>query len=422
MTDIAIHAEGIAKQYLIGSSRIRNDTLRDQIVDSVKSVFRRKDPEAGAQKKFWALRDVSFSIRRGEIVGIIGHNGAGKSTLLKVLSRITEPTSGSGEIYGRVGSLLEVGTGFHPELTGRENIYLNGAIIGMRREEIRRYFDAIVDFAEVDKFIDTPVKRYSSGMYVRLAFAVSAHLKPEILMVDEVLSVGDLQFQQKCMAYAEELRKSGATVLFVSHNMFSVKAVCNRVLWLAGGEVRADGKPDEVIARYEQSSRCNVQEFDPARNAGEKPVVRITYVETLNGDGNERTVFEHGERMKVRVGYVASEEVPAPNFVVAFIRSDNVECCNYSTSTDGFEIGSLSGEGTIEVVTPPLKLISESYAIHILVWDTLFRKMHCWFKGPNFHVRHHLYSTHFGVFHEEGEWLMPEQLPGTDKYTGGSQQ
>jgi lipopolysaccharide transport system ATP-binding protein len=279
----------------------------------------------------------------------------------------------------------------------------------MRKEEIRRCFDAIVDFAEIDKFIDMPVKRYSSGMYVRLAFAVSAHMKPEILLVDEVLSVGDLRFQRKCMAYAEELRKSGATVIFVSHNMFSIKAICNRVIYLSRGKVQADGLPSEVIPLFEKESRADYEPH-PRSAAGPgsaEPSIHINGMEILDESGSNRAVFDFGERMRIRLSYSAPQLIRDPNFVVAFIRSDNVACCNFSTHLDGYSIPSLCGDGTIEVLTPPLKIVSESYSIHVLVWDSVFQHMYCFHKGINFHVQHHLFSTHFGVFHEEGEWSIP---------------
>jgi len=255
MSDIAIRVENLSKRYRIGE-RERYLALRDVLTEALSSPFRRlkggNRREGGEDESrfIWALKDVSFEVKRGEVVGIIGRNGAGKSTLLKILSRITEPTGGYAEIHGRVGSLLEVGTGFHPELTGRENIYLNGAILGMKKAEIDRKFDEIVDFAEIERFIDTPVKHYSSGMYVRLAFAVAAHLEPEILLVDEVLAVGDAAFQKKCLGKMGEVAKEGRTVLFVSHNMAAIENLTNCCLLLEGGQLTKKGAPKEVITYY----------------------------------------------------------------------------------------------------------------------------------------------------------------------------
>jgi lipopolysaccharide transport system ATP-binding protein len=260
MSNVVIRADGLSKKYIIGheTERERYTALRDVLVRSAKGFARSaRDMVRGQQlitgdevEEFWALTDVSFEIKRGEVVGIIGRNGAGKSTLLKVLSRITEPSKGRVEIRGRVASLLEVGTGFHPELTGRENIYLNGAILGMTRAEIRRKFDEIVAFAEVEKFLDTPVKRYSSGMYVRLAFAVAAHLEPEILVVDEVLAVGDAEFQQKCLGKMKDVAGRGRTVLFVSHNMAAIQALCSRGVVLQGGRLVFVGTNHDATTYY----------------------------------------------------------------------------------------------------------------------------------------------------------------------------
>src|SRR5262245_5151575 len=222
MTVLALRVEGLGKEYRIGGRQERYRTIRDSLAAAVSARLRRKQSD---QERFWALKDVSFEVKKSEVLGVIGRNGAGKSTLLKILSRITEPTTGCAEIYGRVGSLLEVGTGFHNELTGRENIYLNGAILGMKRREIERKFDEIVAFAEVEKFIDTPVKHFSSGMYLRLAFAVAAHLETEILLVDEVLAVGDAEFQKKCLGKVGEVAQAGRTVLFVSHNMAALRSL-----------------------------------------------------------------------------------------------------------------------------------------------------------------------------------------------------
>src|SRR6201998_136403 len=263
MPEAIITVENLCKSYLLGhiadrQGRSRYTALRDVIGREVRNLARKTiDLVRGRQvlqgdevEEFWALKDVSFEVKRGEVLGIIGRNGAGKSTLLKILSRITEPTEGRVTLRGRVASLLEVGTGFHPELTGRENIFLNGAILGMTRAEIRRKFDEIVAFAGVEKFLDTAVKRYSSGMYMRLAFAVAAHLEPEILVVDEVLAVGDAEFQKKCLGKMKEVSKGGRTILFVSHNMVAMRSLCDRVIWLATGRLVNEGEPGNVIGRY----------------------------------------------------------------------------------------------------------------------------------------------------------------------------
>lgn len=294
MGDVVIRVEGLGKKYRIRHERVERYTaLRDVIADKVRGMFsnlsnpfdtlpalgadvseakfdflsKARPPDAPSVEDFWALRDVSFEVKRGEVVGIIGRNGAGKSTLLKILSRITEPTEGRVELDGRVASLLEVGTGFHPELTGRENIFLNGAILGMTRVEIRRKFDEIVAFAEVEKFLDTPVKRYSSGMYVRLAFSVAAHLESEILVVDEVLAVGDAEFQKKCLGKMHEVSKGGRTVLFVSHNMAAVQALCGKAVYLHAGGVRGMGDVGHWVAKYlgEAQARVGQRSDGPVR-------------------------------------------------------------------------------------------------------------------------------------------------------------
>jgi lipopolysaccharide transport system ATP-binding protein len=263
MSDIAIHVESLSKQYRIGKKQEKYKTLRDTLADAFVAPFRRAGnllrgqatSAAELDETIWALKDISFEVKRGEVVGIIGRNGAGKSTLLKILSRITEPTEGYADICGRVGSLLEVGTGFHQELTGRENVYLNGAILGMTRVEIERKFDEIVAFSEVEKFMDTPVKHYSSGMYLRLAFAVAAHLEPEILLVDEVLAVGDAAFQKKCLGKMGNVAQEGRTVLFVSHNMGAITQLCEWALWLDNGQLRLTGPSSDVVAAYLSAGR-----------------------------------------------------------------------------------------------------------------------------------------------------------------------
>ena len=300
MSDVVIRAEGLGKRYLIGheTERERYVALRDVIARSVRNFVRSAgDMMRGRQlvagneiEEFWALKEVDFEIRRGEVVGIIGRNGAGKSTLLKILSRITEPTTGRVEIRGRVASLLEVGTGFHPELTGRENIFLNGAILGMSRAEIKRKFDEIVAFAEVEKFLDTPVKRYSSGMYVRLAFAVAAHLEPEILIVDEVLAVGDAEFQKKCLGKMKDVAGGGRTVLFVSHNMGAVRALCDRAIQLSEGHITRDAETTVVANEYIAKLTCRGAQFDMRGRRFDPPEVAVVSARIIQGGGESRMV------------------------------------------------------------------------------------------------------------------------------------
>src|SRR5271163_2157183 len=266
MTESVIHVEGLGKRYRVGE-RERYFALRDVITRAFTAPFRR----SGARKPkdfLWALRDVSLDIKQGEVVGLIGRNGAGKTTLLKLLARITRPTTGFAEIHGRVGSLLEVGTGFHPELTGRENTFLSGAILGMSKRDITRKFDEIVAFAELEKFIDTPVKHYSSGMYVRLAFAVAAHLEPEILLVDEVLAVGDINFQKKCLGKMGDVARAGRTVVLVSHQLNQIRRLCHRVLWIDAGVVRESGATAIVVGSYESAMFAGDRSSGLARHAG----------------------------------------------------------------------------------------------------------------------------------------------------------
>jgi lipopolysaccharide transport system ATP-binding protein len=323
MGDIAIRAEHLSKQYQIGRRIDRYATLRDQLAGALEAPvrwLRRNGHSASANRasdSIWALKDVSFQIDRGEVVGIIGRNGAGKSTLLKILSRITEPTEGCADIFGRVGSLLEVGTGFHPELTGRENIYLNGAILGMKRAEINRKFDEIVSFAEVERFVDTPVKRYSSGMYVRLAFAVAAHLDPDILLVDEVLAVGDVAFQKKCLGRMGDVAKEGRTVLFVSHNMGAIRTLCPTSILIHSGTVFTMGKTQEVIAHYLSGSN---QMFSPLRYRSllkDRGEMRLTCVRVTQS-GVDATLVNCREPFAVEMEYQVKQGVPHSRFFLLF--------------------------------------------------------------------------------------------------------
>jgi lipopolysaccharide transport system ATP-binding protein len=306
-----IKADKVSKQYQLGQRDAAYSTIRDVLAKtfrSPKTLFRRNSQVNGTAKTIWALKDVSFEINPGEVVGVIGRNGAGKSTLLKILSRITEPSTGKIELFGRVGSLLEVGTGFHSELSGRENIFLNGSILGMSRNEIAAKFDEIVEFSEVGKFIDTPVKRYSSGMYVRLAFAVAAHLEPEILLLDEVLSVGDVAFQKKCLGKMNDVSKEGRTVVFVSHNMATIVRICTRCILVNNGMIEAEGPVDSVIRRYLEAS---------AQHGGtctfpvepEKPA-QFTSLRLMTHDGTATATFDVRFDIILEAEYVVRRPIP----------------------------------------------------------------------------------------------------------------
>lgn len=301
-----IQVEGISKQFRLGKQREPYRTLRDSVASGVRNVFNRfrraNDSSSQNNGEFWALKDVSFDVQPGEVVGIIGRNGSGKSTLLKILSQIYEPTSGRAVLRGRLASLLEVGTGFHPELTGRENIFLNGSILGMTRREIQRKFDEIVAFSEIEKFLDTPVKRYSSGMYVRLAFAVAAHLEPEILIVDEVLAVGDAAFQDKCIGKMQEVGSGGRTVIFVSHNMSAVSTICNSAILLAHGKVKLIGNTLDAINAYKARSNDLVADWQNEKIEEYKPV-QFKSVKCKDQNGNTTAHFEASSPIIFEIKY-----------------------------------------------------------------------------------------------------------------------
>lgn len=310
MSNTIIHAENLGKKYLISQQQQEKYlTLRESITGGVKSLvqklsYSQTNDSSNSQEEFWALKNVSFKIERGDRVGIIGNNGAGKSTLLKLLSRITEPTEGRISMKGRIASLLEVGTGFHPELTGRENIYLNGAILGMSRAEVKSKFDEIVEFSEIEKFLDTPVKRYSSGMYVRLAFAVAAHLEPEILIVDEVLAVGDAQFQKKCLGKMESVGKEGRTVLFVSHNMGAIRKLCSRAILLKNGQVFRDEEIETAIGDYllENDASESMVIWDE-QNAPKSPEMQFVKAYILNQEGEQTSLIDCKQGFTIIVEY-----------------------------------------------------------------------------------------------------------------------
>jgi lipopolysaccharide transport system ATP-binding protein len=349
MNESVIHVEGLGKRYRIGE-RERYFALRDVLARALSTPFRNTGPKRQADY-IWALKDVSLDVQQGEVVGLIGRNGAGKTTLLKLLSRITRPTTGFAEIRGRVGSLLEVGTGFHPELTGRENVYLSGAILGMSRREIDRKMDAIVAFAEVERFLSSPLKFYSTGMQMRLAFAVAAHLEPEILLVDEVLAVGDLEFQKKCLGKMQEVSRSGRTIVFVSHQMNQIRRLCERVFWVDGGTIRHEGPTGRVIAAYEAGAMQSAQDRNPENSIG-------VFLSWELADGGN--VLHDGLR-EVTFNFLVNlaEPVRRGHFGFHIYSDSSVLVASWGFDELTFE----AGLQTIKITIPYLPLRPESYSI-----------------------------------------------------------
>ncbi|HET9705588.1 MAG TPA: ABC transporter ATP-binding protein [Vicinamibacterales bacterium] len=375
MSEIMIRAEGIGKRYAIRHERApRYTALRDVITDKARAAARlgRSNGAPPVVEDFWALQDVSFDVRRGEVVGIIGRNGAGKSTLLKILSRITEPTSGRVELDGSVASLLEVGTGFHPELTGRENIFLNGAILGMSRVEIARKFDAIVAFAEVERFLDTPVKRYSSGMYVRLAFAVAAHLEPDILIVDEVLAVGDAVFQEKCLAAMKDVSRSrGRTVLFVSHNLGAIQSLCESAMVLSQGRVSFRGGVEEAVRTYlhKDSARAVVDDLSQCLRTGTGEA-RVLSVRLEDDEGRPASHFRMGEPLTVVVTARFQSPVQDPTFGVNVVTDTGILASDCRSSHYGLKFGRATGCVEYRMRIPAVGLYPRGYIVEPWIADT----------------------------------------------------
>lgn len=374
---MAIKVQGLGKQFRIGRIRERHDTLRDALAGAARGLLRAAGPGGRALRRerddaatIWALRDVSFDVAQGEAMGIIGANGAGKSTLLKILSRITEPTTGFAEVHGRVGSLLEVGTGFHQELTGRENIYLNGAILGMSRSEINRKFDEIVSFAEVEQFIDTPVKHYSSGMYLRLAFGVAAHLEPDILIVDEVLAVGDTQFQKKCMGRMDDVAAEGRTVLFVSHNMNAVRRLCRRCLLLERGQVVDHGETAELVTRYlaTATSAAATQWIDtsqiPRKGSGEVRVQAIRFSSDRGDVANQ--AYPLGP-LEVELAVEADAARSIESLAVAFYDQNGTRLVNADTLALGQTLLLRAGRNRVRLSIDALYLNPGTYSLGIWI-------------------------------------------------------
>lgn len=361
MNEVMIHAEGLGKRYRIGQ-REPYRALRDVLARALKRPF--GTPERPKASELWALRDTSFEIKRGEVVGLIGRNGAGKTTLLKVLSRITRPTVGFAELRGHVGSLLEVGTGFHPELTGRENIFLSGAILGMRNVEIARKFDEIVAFAAVERFIGTPLKHFSTGMQMRLAFAVAAHLEPEILLVDEVLAVGDLEFQKKCLGKMQEVSKSGRTIVFVSHQMNQIRRLCERVLWVDSGTIRLDGATEGVIGAYERSILSGTEETQ--QEVGSHESVWFSGWEVVQPRGAElNTIADGSQTVSIRIH--THSRIPIQHGLATILIYDGRGLLIAGWSFDRFQV--LPGDHHILLTFSMLPLRPGAYSIYFSIHD-----------------------------------------------------
>jgi lipopolysaccharide transport system ATP-binding protein len=404
-----ISVENISKLYHIGARQKHGGSLRESLGKLLKGQLSFKTNGHTNEEDLWALKDVSFEVGQGEVVGLIGRNGAGKSTLLKILSRITEPTSGRIRLYGRVGSLLEVGTGFHPELTGRENILLNGAILGMSRAEIERKFDQIVAFSEIEKFIETPVKFYSSGMYVRLAFSVAVHMEPEILLVDEVLSVGDMAFQRKCLDKINSMKEQTKAIILVSHSMISVKAICSRVLFMDGGTVAANGDPKEIIPYYEKVMLKTV-EANKVRDEAEhgEGSIQIQSVKLFGPTGNEQTDFEIGEKLRVVVEYDAIQRLEHVVAYAAIRRPDGFICVGTSTQLENIALPPLEGPGSIEIEVPELLVMPGHYVMDVCFYDQNFKHRAYFFgrKKAEFVARSSTRALDemYGVLYQEMKW------------------
>lgn len=381
-----ITVENISKQYIIDHQKGKGaNTLRDVITANFRQVFSgQKKQESVTKEEFWALRDVSFSIEQGDRVGIVGHNGAGKSTMLKILSKIIEPTTGRVRIRGRVASLLEVGTGFHPELTGRENIYLNGSLLGMSRSEIRKQFDAIVAFAGVEKFLDTPVKRYSSGMYVRLGFAISAHLDPEIMIVDEVLAVGDAEFQKKSLGKMRDNSASGRTIIFVSHNLTAVQALCNKTLYFEKGQLIEQGETNQVIASYlsKVSKTRLLRQWDSPEDGPGNDLIRVRRIELTPDYQDELTHIDVRTPMKLRFEFWNLMDHANLNLSM-HLNSLTGECIfNVGTQSQPYGKGLIAGE----CVIPGYFLNDGSYTISIMIVKDTVTPLYTLEEGITFDV------------------------------------
>lgn len=409
----AIRFDRVSKVYRIGA---QERALRHALPRLARSLLGRGGTPEG--ELLWALREVSFEVEKGEALGIIGPNGAGKTTTLKLLSRITQPTSGRIEVNGRVSALIELGAGFHPDLTGRENIFLNAAILGLSRQETARRLDSIIAFSGLERFIDTPVKRYSSGMYVRLGFAVAAHTMPDLLLVDEVLAVGDAPFQAKCLAKIKELQDNGASIILVSHQLANVQRVCSRALLLNKGVVAIQGKTEEVISHYYQSLQrdqaiAGAQEEWPERTS-ERGIVSISRVMVLDDQLRERRDFNFGEDVVLRMTFYAQTRVDSPVFSISVRSTDGEVYTGYVTKFDGVEVASIQGEGQVDLVLSGAGLGAGTYEVNAGIWDRHYVGGYDWrWAATTFRVTTSEQRM-MGRVHLPHYWRIVPELPNAE--------
>lgn len=410
---VAVKLEQVSKKFTLQHQRSRS--WQELVLNFLQGK------ENKQHEQFWSLREVSFEIASGETVGLIGSNGAGKSTLLKLISRIIQPTSGRIQINGRVGALLELGSGFHPDMTGRENIYLNGSILGLSQTEIRRKLDEIITFAELERFIDLPVKHYSSGMYLRLGFSVAVHTEPDILLVDEVLAVGDAAFQRKCMEQIDQLRQQGVTIFFVSHDLDTVRRICQRAIWIDKGKVLIDGATETVARQYiwhsYEENPVTITR-NPERRWGNNEV-KIEQVYLLDGEGKEQKAFGTGEMLVVEICYRAARRMERPVFGLAIHRSDGIHVAGPNTQFNEYEIPWIEGVGTVQYTVPHLPLLEGTYYISVAAHDARESKIFDYHDQLySFRVYRGKSRERYGLITLGGDWSLDLLLDSQRKEGG----
>jgi lipopolysaccharide transport system ATP-binding protein len=405
-----IEFDRVSKEYRLGAGAT---DLREGLASFVRRWTPGVKVQQSANSSFWALRDVSFAVERGQALGIIGPNGAGKTTVLKLLSTITRPSSGHVRVTGRLSSLIELGAGFHPDLSGRENVYLNGVILGLKKRELDALFDDIVEFAGLARFIDTPVKRYSSGMYARLGFAVAAHVNPDVLLVDEVLSVGDVAFQNRCADRMRQLRERGTTIVFISHNMHAMLGLCDACLVLAEGRIEFAGATHEAVRCYQQLNQAarDRHQASKGQGGGELDVSRpvdILKVDVLDELGERRETFEMGDTVVVRIEYDAHLPIEAPLFSAGLVRSDGLNACS-NTARGQYEPEVMYGPGVVDLVIPNLQLIPDTYSVVTSICERDSLRQYASEQLASFRVTspHRYIDHHYGVFLPDFRWRRP---------------